>query len=63
MKYLKIKKKKIINPFIFLIQTFIFTFPFIKGDQNLSIQDWDQQLAYLESARKTVTEFHGILNA
>jgi len=43
---------------IFLILSLIFTLPLILTGENLGIQDWDHQLAFLESARKTMLDYH-----
>lgn len=43
--------------FLFLILSFIFVSPILLSGNNIGIQDWDQQLAYLESARISVVNF------
>ncbi len=42
---------------IILFLSFIFVFPILLSGNNIGIQDWDQQLAYLESARVSVVNY------
>lgn len=43
---------------IFLLVTFLFTFPLFSLLKNWGMHDWDQHLFYEGAARRTILEFH-----